>query len=85
MDYIVTSNKKVCGKVKDERLTEKELTDAGGNIDHLLAAGHIKAANKVVEYKKEEPKKEEIKEEVQVLEEETEAFVFNNEYHEGDN
>jgi hypothetical protein len=80
MDYIVTSNKKVCGKVKDERLTEKELTDAGGNIEFLIAAGHIAPANKVVEYKKEEPKKEE----VQVLEEETEAFVFNNEYNEGD-
>lgn len=79
MQYIVTSDKKVCGKVKDEKLTEKELTDAGGNIEHLLAAGHIKAANKVVEYK------QEIKEEeVQVLEEETEALVFNNEYNEGD-
>ena len=79
MEYIVTSNKKVCGKVKDERLTEKELTDASGNIEHLLAAGHIKTANKVVEYK------QEIKEEeVQVLEEETEALVFNNEYNEGD-
>jgi len=79
MEYIVTSDKKVCGKVKDERLTEKELTDAGGNIEFLIAAGHIISANKVVEYKKEE-----IKEEVQVLEEETEAFVFNNEYNEGD-
>ena len=82
MEYTVTSSTKVCGKVKDERLTEKELTDAGGNIDHLLAAGHIKAANKVVEYKQEA--KKEIKEEVQMLEEETEAFVFNNEYNEGD-
>jgi len=84
MEYIVTSDKKVCGKVKDERLTEKELTDAGGNIEFLIAAGHIISANKVVEYKKEEPKKEEIKEEVQVLEEETEAFVFNKNNYEGD-
>jgi len=84
MEYIVTSNKKVCGKVKDQVLTESEIANAGGNVDHLLAAGHIQAANKVVEYK-EEPKKEEIKEEVQVLEEETEAFVFNTDNNEGDN
>ena len=34
MDYIVTSNKKVCGKVKDEKLTEKELNCLALNIYH---------------------------------------------------
>ena len=45
MEYEVISTKKVCGKVKGERLTENDIISAGGNVEHLLAAGHIKAAN----------------------------------------
>jgi hypothetical protein len=45
MEYTVISNKKVCGKVKDEKLTKDDILSAGGNVEFLLAAGHIKAAN----------------------------------------
>lgn len=72
MEYTVTSSKKVCGKINGEKLTESDILSAGGNIEHLLAAGHIKKAGQT-------PKaKEEPKEEPQVLKDEPEAFVFNN-------
>ena len=45
MEYTVISNSKVCGKVKDEKLTKDDILSAGGSVEHLLAAGHIKAAN----------------------------------------
>jgi hypothetical protein len=45
MEYTVISNKKVCGKVKDDKLTRDDILSAGGSVEHLLAAGHIKAAN----------------------------------------
>jgi hypothetical protein len=45
MEYTVISNKKVCGKVKDEKLTKDDILEAGSDIEFLLAAGHIKAAN----------------------------------------
>ena len=45
MEYIVISNTKVCGKVKDEKLTKDDILSAGGSVEHLLAAGHIQAAN----------------------------------------
>jgi hypothetical protein len=45
MEYTVISNSKVCGKVKDEKLTKDDILGAGGNVQHLLAAGHIVAAN----------------------------------------
>lgn len=44
MEYTVISNKKVCGKVKDEKLTNDDILSAGGNVEFLLASGHIKAA-----------------------------------------
>ena len=47
MEYTVISNKKVCGKVKDEKLTRDDILSAGSNVEFLLAAGHIKAANAV--------------------------------------
>ena len=47
MEYTVISNKKVCGKVKDEKLTKDDILEAGSNVEFLLAAGHIKAANAV--------------------------------------
>ena len=45
MEYVVISNTKVCGKVKDEKLTKDDILGAGGSVEHLLAAGHIVAAN----------------------------------------
>jgi hypothetical protein len=45
MEYVVISNTKVCGKVKDEKLTKDDILSKGGNVEFLLAAGHIKAAN----------------------------------------
>lgn len=58
MEYTVISNSKVCGKVKDEKLTKDDILGAGGNVEHLLAAGHIVAANaaKVTPAVKEAPK-----------------------------
>ena len=63
MEYTVISNKKVCGKVKDEKLTRDDILSAGGSVEHLLAAGHIVAANagsvtKVVPVVKEAPKQD---------------------------
>lgn len=43
MSYTVISDLEVCGKSKGDSLTEKELIDAGANIDALIEAGHIKA------------------------------------------
>jgi hypothetical protein len=45
MEYTVISNKKVCGKVKDEKLTKDDILGAGGNVEFLLESGHIKAAS----------------------------------------
>jgi hypothetical protein len=45
MEYKVISDTKVCGKVKDEKLTKDDILGAGGSVEHLLAAGHIVAAN----------------------------------------
>jgi hypothetical protein len=47
MEYTVISNKKVCGKVKDEKLTKDDILSAGGNVEFLLASGHIVSANAV--------------------------------------
>ena len=45
MEYKVISDTKVCGKVKDEKLTKDDILSAGGNVEFLLASGHIAAAN----------------------------------------
>jgi hypothetical protein len=63
MEYTVISNKKVCGKVKDEKLTKDDILSAGGNVEFLLAAGHIVSANagsapKVTPAVKEAPKQD---------------------------
>ncbi len=70
MEYTVISNRKVCGKVKDDKLTEDEILRAGGNIEFLIASGHIKSANavKITPVVKEEP---------QVTQQEEEFPVFN--------
>lgn len=44
MSYTVISDLEVCGKFKGDLLTEKELIDAGANIDALIEAGHVKNA-----------------------------------------
>ena len=70
MEYTVISNSKVCGKVKDEKLTKDDILSAGGSVEHLLASGHIKAANAV----KVTPA---VKEVPQATQQETEFPVFN--------
>lgn len=80
MEYIVTSSKKVCGKVNGEKLTQDDILSVGGSVEHLLAVGHIKKAGQTPKAVKEEPQ-----EEPQVLKDEPEAFAFNNfNYEQGD-
>jgi hypothetical protein len=43
MSYTVTSDLEVCGKIKGDTLTEKELLEAGANIDALIESAHIKS------------------------------------------
>jgi hypothetical protein len=69
MEYTVISNTQVCGKVKDEKLTEDDIIKAGGSVEHLLASGHIKTANAV--------KLTPVVKEVPAPEQETEFPVFN--------
>ena len=45
MSYIVISDKTVCGKIKGDTLTNKELQDAGVSAETLIAGNHIKASN----------------------------------------
>lgn len=45
MNYTVISDLEVCGKFNGDTLTEKELIDAGANVDALIEAGHIVAAS----------------------------------------
>ena len=79
MEYIVATDKKVCGKINGEKLTESDIIGSGGSVEHLLASGHIKKAGQtpkaVKEVKEEEP---------QVQKEEPQAFVFNKYINEGD-
>jgi hypothetical protein len=71
MEYTVTSSKTVCGKINGEKLTEDDIIAYGSSVEFLVNAGHIKKAGQTPKAVKE------IKEEVQVLKEEPEAFVFN--------
>jgi len=73
MEYVVISNTKVCGKVKDEKLTKDDILSAGGNVEFLLAAGHIKAANAA----KVTPAVKEVPQALQVTQQESEFPVFN--------
>jgi hypothetical protein len=43
MSYTITSDLEVCGKSKGDNLTEKELLEAGVNIDALVEGLHIKS------------------------------------------
>jgi len=77
MEYIVTADRKTCGKRPGEVITEKEIQTVGGNVRSLLREGKISV--------KEAPKaRKEIKEEPQVQQEEPQAFVFNQVNNEGD-
>ena len=44
MSYIITSELKVCNKIKGDTITEKELLNAEANIEALIAGDHIKAS-----------------------------------------
>ena len=79
MEYTVTSSKKVCGKINGEKLTQDDILSAGGNVEHLLASGHIKKAGQTPKATKEVKE-----EEVQVQKEEPQAFVFNYKNNEGE-
>jgi hypothetical protein len=43
MSYLITSEVEVCNKVKGDSITEKELLNAGANIEALIEGNHIKA------------------------------------------
>lgn len=43
MNYTIASDLEVCGKFKGDSIAEKELVDAGANIEALIEAGHITA------------------------------------------
>jgi hypothetical protein len=47
MDYIVTSDKKVCGKTKGDIITSMDIINAGGNEKQLLRLETIKEVKKV--------------------------------------
>jgi hypothetical protein len=44
MSYVITSELEVCNKIKGDTITEKELLNAGANIEALIAGDHIKAS-----------------------------------------
>jgi hypothetical protein len=74
MEYVVTSNKKVYGKINGEKLTESDILSAGGNVEFLIASEHIKKAGQTPKAVKEEP---EVKEVPQVFS--TPVFNLDNE------
>lgn len=65
MEYIVTTDKKICGKINGEKLTADDIIANGGKVHKLLAAGFIKEVEKT-------PKA--VKETKEVQESETSAF-----------
>lgn len=80
MEYVVTSSKKVCGKINGEKLTEDDIIAYGSSVEFLVNAGHIKKAGQTPKAVKEAVKEEE----PQVQKEEPQAFVFNKYNTEGD-
>ena len=54
MEYIVTSDSKVCGKTKGEKITENDILGKGSNVEFLLATGHIAESAKAPKAVKEE-------------------------------
>ena len=48
MFYKVISDRKVCGKTKGEKLTEKEILENGGDVKLLIISGHLEAEKSAV-------------------------------------
>ena len=55
MEYTVTSDSKVCGKTKGEKLSKDDILSKGSNVEFLLATGHIKASTKAPKVTEEVP------------------------------
>lgn len=69
MEYVVTSIA-LYGKEPGAKITEKELLDAGANIQKYLQSGRLKEADAVSKVQ------QAVKQEAQVQKEEPKAFVF---------
>lgn len=54
MEYTITSDSKVCGKTKGEKLTETDILSKGSTVKFLLETGHIKESAKAPKAVKEE-------------------------------
>jgi hypothetical protein len=67
MQYIVTSSKKVCGKINGEKLTQDDILNAGGSVEHLLASGHITKSGHTPKAVQEVKETSEVKEVPQVF------------------
>ena len=67
MEYKVTSSKKVCGKINGEKLTQDDILDAGGSVEHLLASGHITKSGHTPKAVQEVKETSEVKEVPQVF------------------
>lgn len=78
MEYIVTSDSKVCGKTKGEKLTESDILSKGSNVEFLLGSGHIVESAKAPKAVK-EVKEEEVQQVVETLP------VFNLDNEQGEN
>lgn len=77
MEYIVSTDKKICGKINGEKLTVDDILSAGGKVERLLALGLIKKASETPKVVKES---QQFDQEVQ----EPKIPVFNTNTHEGD-
>lgn len=67
MEYKVTSSKKVCGKINGEKLTQDDILNAGGSVEHLLASGHITKSGHTPKAVQEVKETSEVKEVPQVF------------------
>ena len=67
MEYTVTSSKKVCGKINGEKLTQDDILNAGGSVEHLLASGHITKSGHTPKAVQEVKETSEVKEVPQVF------------------
>jgi hypothetical protein len=76
MEYIVTTDKKICGKINGEKLTADDIIANGGKVERLLSAGFIKEAPKTPKAVKEVQEVQEVQE--------SETSVFNTYNYEGD-
>ena len=67
MEYTVISNTQVCGKINGEKLTQDDILDAGGSVEHLLASGHITKSGHTPKAVQEVKETSEVKEVPQVF------------------